>query len=305
MRILVTGSEGFIGKGLADALRRRGHKVSGFDRVRGQDILNQRQVEDAVKGADTVYHLAAQMDESAKDLFEINVKGTRNLLDACARERVQQFVFLSTVGVMGDIKRGEKACEKTQIKPVTRYEKSKADAEKLVLDYQEALPVTVVRSALVLGPNRYWKDIVKHITHSFPLVGSGENTWQIVYHVDLVDALVFLLGKDDAVGEIFIVAEEKGMTLRKLYDEVRRQEGITDATKTISPLTARAVAWIYSTKAMFSKKRTIIVPSHIDRLLRERSYNTGKVNSLGWKAKYSTREAIRETLKRLRESTAE
>lgn len=299
MKILVTGSDGFVGKELSRALLQRGHEVSGFDIAGGQDILNRGQARDAVKGMHAVYHLAAQLDEGAGDLFKVNVQGTKNMIEACAEERIQQFIFLSTAGVMGDLKKGLRADESTPMKPVTRYEKSKAEAEKIVLRYQEALPVTIVRSALVLGPNSYWKDIVEQIVHGFPMVGNGENAWQVIFCRDLVDALVFLLGREDALGETFIAAERRGMTLRELHDEIRRQAGITEPTKTISPLMAKAAAWIFSTTSMLSGKRTVIMPSHIDRLVRERNYSTAKINALGWEPKYSTKEAIRETLQAL------
>ncbi|MFH1225054.1 MAG: NAD-dependent epimerase/dehydratase family protein [Candidatus Diapherotrites archaeon] len=297
MKILITGSEGLVGRELAKTLERRGHLVRRFDAKLGNNILDAKALASAVKGADAVYHLAAQLDEGAKDLFRVNVAGTKNVLEACAKERVAQLVYLSTVGVMGDLKRGVRAGEKTPQKPLTRYEKSKAEAEKIVLTYLEVLPVTIVRSAMVLGPNEFWAGIIKQAKHNFPLVGDGKNKWQVIYYRDLADALVFLLGEEDAMGEIFIVAEEGGMTLKQFYEALRAELGVSAEMNTIGPIMAKAASWFFFTKAIITKHNTIVLPAHIDRLVRERSYNTGKMEGLGWHALTPTKQAIAETVK--------
>lgn len=302
MKILITGSEGLIGRELAKALERRGHLVRRFDAKLGNNVLDAKALSAAVKGADAVYHLAAQLDEGANDLFRVNVAGTKNVLEACAKERVSQFIYMSTVGVMGDLKRGVRADEKTPQKPLTRYEKSKAEAEKIVLGYQEVMPVTVVRGAMVLGPNEFWSGIIKQAKHNFPLVGDGKNRWQVIYYRDLADALVFLLGKEDATGELFIAAEGGGMTLGEFYKVLRAELGISGEMKTIDPIMAKAASWFFFTKAIITKHNTVVLPAHIDRLVRERSYDTGKMSRLGWHALTPTKQAIAETVKMIEQS---
>ncbi|MBU1939775.1 MAG: NAD(P)-dependent oxidoreductase [Candidatus Diapherotrites archaeon] len=299
MKVVVTGSEGFVGKELANALIRRSHQVERFDVKLGHNILDKGAVEKAVTGADAVYHLAAQLDEGAKDLFEVNVQGTKNVLEACEKARVKQLIYLSTVGVMGKLKHGQCADENTPINPETNYEKSKADAEKAAQEYLESIPLTIVRAAFVIGPSGFWTGIIKQAKHNFPLVGEGKNKWQVIYYRDLADALVFLLGKEDAMGEIFIIAEDKGVTLRELYIALRKELGVTEGLKTISPLMAKAVSWIYFTGATITHKKTVVMPAHIDRLERERCYSTKKINALGWHAKTSTMQAVAETVKAL------
>ncbi len=74
MKVFVTGSSGFIGKELVRLLELRGHKVVGFSRGSGKDILNKSQLEQEMKGCGVVVHLAAELDEESKKLFEIIVK---------------------------------------------------------------------------------------------------------------------------------------------------------------------------------------------------------------------------------------
>ncbi|AJF60612.1 MAG: NAD(P)-dependent oxidoreductase [Candidatus Diapherotrites archaeon] len=290
MNILVTGGRGFIGSRLARELSAKGHKVTSFDAVEGQSITSRERVQRALNGIEIVYHLAAELDESSPTLFEVNVQGTKNILEEAAKSRVSQFIYLSSTGVAG--KTTGIVDETFPLKPETRYEESKAEAEKLVLAYQEALPVTVVRSALVLGPNKYWHEIIGLVRKEVPLIGNGNNYWQVVYVDDLVSALVFLLGKEESIGEVFIVAEEKPMKLRELVLLLKKQLGLKQEIKTIPAFVARIAAFAYK---LFGKK-TFLSTEHINRLVRERHYSIKKITAIGWKPAYSTEKAVAATV---------
>ncbi len=297
MNILVTGGKGFVGEGLVKELTIRRHKVKSFDLASGQDICNLEEVKKAVKGIDVVYHLAAELDESSPSLFRVNVDGTRNILDACTSAGVKRLIFLSTVGVMGDIKK--RADESTALNPKTKYEKSKAEAEKIVLSYQEILPVVVVRSAMVYGPNKYWKQIIDLIGRGSPLIGSGRNNFQMIYIEDLANAMLFFL-ENGEIGEIYIVAEREAHTLKEVCALIAKRVGAKMQEKSVSPFTAKIVAGVHSIKSKLTGKKSILTGPHIDRLLRERNYSTSKINSLGWKAKYSLEEGMKETIETIK-----
>jgi len=296
LKILVTGSRGFIGKELVKELQRRGNFVREFDLVLGDDIRKKEHCSKAVKEMQVVIHLAALLEESASlsELREVNVKGTENLLEVAAKERIKQFIFLSTVGVMGDIK--QKANESTPLNPKTKYEKSKAEAEKIVLDSQELVPVTILRSAMVLGPNPYWKEIVSLIKKGFPIIGSGKNNFQTIYYKDLISAIIFVLNNPKAENSLFIAAEEKPKKLIELYSLIQKEMGIKKEIKTTPKFLALVPSFLYR----FIEKKSIFLPEHIERLVRERSYSIEKIKSLGWKPYWSTEEAVKETIKELK-----
>ncbi|MBI2598494.1 MAG: NAD-dependent epimerase/dehydratase family protein [Candidatus Diapherotrites archaeon] len=298
MKILVTGSDGFIGKLLALELSKAGHQIIEFDSKKGNNILNTEEVKKAVMGIDAVYHLAASLREDDPNLFETNVQGTKNLLEAAETQRLHRFTYLSTAGVMGEIK--GIGNEQSSQNPQTPYEKSKAEAEELVLSYQEILPITIVRSAIVMGPNNEWKEIIKMVKKNFPLIGSGKNFWQTVYAKDLVDALVFLLDKKKAVGETFIVAEEKPKTLKELVQLIRKELEMKQEMKTIPNWLGVVFAYALLTYSKITGKKTIITPAHVQRLLRNRHYSIEKIKKLGWRPKYSTEEAVKETIAELK-----
>jgi len=194
-KALVSGSNGFLGKYLCKALVQEGFEVIGYDRNDGKDITDFETLKKSLDGIDYVFHLAAELDEKGKDLKKINVDGTKNILEASAKQRVKKFIFLSTTGVLGNF-RGC-ADEGFAYNPATPYEKSKAEAEKLVLAYQEAVPVVIVRPAMVLGPNSYWKEIIAMIEKRYPILGDGKNSFQTVYIKNLVEALMIVFKRGE------------------------------------------------------------------------------------------------------------
>ncbi|MDO8633909.1 MAG: NAD-dependent epimerase/dehydratase family protein [archaeon] len=296
MLALISGGSGFIGARLSRKLRENGVEVRDFSRPKG-NVLDKKSVETAVKGCDVVFHLAAVLDEDNPLIFGVNVEGTKNILEASAKNSVKHFVFLGTAGIHGNP--AGVVDEKTPLNPSTRYEKSKAAAEEIVLSYQEALPVTVVRSALVLGPNRYWKKIIEMIAHDTPMPGNGKNHWQVIYVDDLVDCLSFIALNEDAFSEAFIAAEQKPKTLREIVEFIRRKKGLNGQVKTMPAWLAKLLAAIRSFAAGLLGKKVFFTPEIIDRTVRERLYSTKKINSIGWTAKTDTFTALEKTLNEL------
>jgi nucleoside-diphosphate-sugar epimerase len=294
LKVFVTGSSGFIGRELVRQLDAKGHKVVGFSKSNGKDILNKSQLEQEMKGCEAVVHLAAELDEDSKKLFEINVNGTRNVLEAAAKNRVEHFVFISTTGVLGDF---EGAADETfPYNPVTNYEKSKAEAERLVLSYQEVLPVTVLRPAIVVGPNEYWKKIINVVRKNLPLIGSGENYWQTIYYKDLCEAIVGVVGNEDALGEIYIVAEQNPKKLRELIGIIRKETGTEGNLTTVPVIVGKIGSFFLDLFSKITGKKSILNPAHVERLLRNRLYSTKKINALGWRSDTTTEQAIKETI---------
>jgi UDP-glucose 4-epimerase len=292
--VLVTGSEGFIGKRLVRALRKKGYKVVEFDAKKGDNLLDYEQCKKASKNCYATVHCAAVLDEHSKALWNVNVLGTENIIRASTENKVERFIFLSTAGVYGDVK--GIASEQTKKKPQTKYEKSKAQAEEIVEAYEELIHITILRPAIVLGPNEYWRKIIKQIKKGFPLIGSGKNKWHLVYVSDAVDAILFCLENENTVSETLNVAADDVLTLEQLVLEIKKCLGLKPKVMKIPVWLGKLIAYLYIT---FSPK-AIITPEHVERLVRNRHYSIGKIKNFGWKPKVSTKEAIERTVKGLK-----
>lgn len=238
----VTGASGFTGGHLCAALARRGSRITALVRrtsatqaleklgvrlVTG-DLRDRASFEPALAGCDTVYHVAAAFREARipdADYTAINVGGTRNVIEAAARQGVRRVVHCSTVGVHGDTGR-EPATEETPFDPPDFYCQSKLDGEILARDLfaQLGLEGTVFRPFGIYGPGdtRFLK-LFKGIARGrFVMIGSGEVLYQFSFIEDLCQGILLCGTKAEAVGEVFLLGGEPPLTLNQVIEEVRR-----------------------------------------------------------------------------------
>jgi nucleoside-diphosphate-sugar epimerase len=250
MRLLVTGGTGFIGSHLAEEGRRRGADVvvlgltdrpeeranaelltrKGAEVLSGS-ITDAELCRRAARGATHVFHLAVAMREGGKsdEFFEaINLDGTRHLLEAASVQRVERFVYCSTIGIYGHRAPGITG-EDSPLAPGNIYERTKVSAERTVREFAEkcALPAVVLRPADVYGPrDQRLLKLFKGVSRGrFPLFGSGSGRRHMVYVDDVVSAFFKACERDNAIGEGLIIAGPRACTLRELVEEVARATG--------------------------------------------------------------------------------
>ena len=159
MEILVTGSSGMLGKEVVRELKKKKHQVKEYDLDKGKSVLNEKQLEKELEGVQTIIHLAGIVDEGNKELWKINVEGTRKVVQAAEKKKVDKLVFVSSTAVYGETKR--KTNEKTPVQPENEYGKSKGEGEKIVLGASKKIEACIIRSAMIFGKNEYLKKMLK------------------------------------------------------------------------------------------------------------------------------------------------
>ena len=243
MRILITGGSGFIGSRLALAARRQEHAIvvagqtnSEPERARVTELSNAGvQVEHGplqdssyarrlVAGCDAVIHLAAAQHEANvpdEYFFDVNVKGTETLLDACRDAGVRRFVYGSTIGIYGE-SRGEVLDESTPPHPMNVYGRSKLRAEQIVNAYRGVPEISVVRISETYGPGdfRLLKLFRALDRGRFLVIGSGANRRQMIHVEDLGRGLLLAAAAPAAVGQTFVMAGAGVMTPREMVGHV-------------------------------------------------------------------------------------
>lgn len=171
MKILVTGATGYVGHQLALALARRGNEVNILVRnpasvhvpthknirVFTGDITDKPSVTAAMLGCRQVYHTAATVGVWAKDptvFYDVNVRGTRNILDVALETRIEKSVFTSTCGVIGpSLNEPMSEYDPRIIGFGLDYELSKKMGEDLIFQYaREGMNAVVVSPSKVYGP---------------------------------------------------------------------------------------------------------------------------------------------------------
>ena len=316
-KILITGGTGFIGSRLAKTLSAKDFQVTVLARNKKSDInssniefiqadiQDKEKVDSAIEGKDIVFHLAAVTDEQLpfKVLYDINVNGTRNVLEACIKQNPKCLIFTSTTGVLGPT--GERPAQETDpYNPQTNYEKSKCEAERLVLEYHKKfnLPVVILRPTMIYGPDERWLKVFKQAQKGIPIIGEGKNHWHLVYVDDVVEALELAMLKEAGRGETFHIADNQAYPYRQVYRIMRKVLGLEEVTKHIPIWLANSFALFNEVSGKLQGKRPILIRAHIERLIRERSLDISKAKTqLGYNPKYDLETGFQKTFKRFQE----
>jgi predicted dehydrogenase/nucleoside-diphosphate-sugar epimerase len=244
-RVLVTGGTGFIGNRLVEqlvldcnarvrVLVRNYSRAAGIARfpvemVQG-DVVNAADIARATEGCEIVIHCAYGHTGSEEEQKTVIVEGTRNVLEAAARCKVERVVHLSTLMVYGIPKDGD-FDETAPRKPMGFvYADSKIAAERLAFEYHQkrGVPVCIIQPTTVYGPYSTWHTVA--VLESLKstrvmLIDGGEGACNPVYVDDVVNALLLAATQKAAVGEAFLISGEHAITWRDFYNEYERMLG--------------------------------------------------------------------------------
>ena len=247
MTTLVTGASGFLGSHLARLLIERGEQVrilvrptsstrllEGLSAERAVgDLRDSQTLDRAIQGVGTVYHVAADYRLWARnpaEIYDSNVNGTRNLVDAARRAGVSKFVYTSTVATMAVPQSGGLPDERTTTsvdEMIGVYKRSKWLAEREVLRAAaEGLPAVIVNPTTPVGagdskPTPTGRIILDFLNGRMPAyVDAGLN------FVPVEDAAAghLLAAERGRVGERYILGGEN-LTLKEVLDMLSRVSG--------------------------------------------------------------------------------
>ena len=243
MRMLITGGTGFIGSRVALEARGLGHAVTVAGQLRShpereragelerqgigiepgplQDPAYARRI---AHGCEAVIHLAAAQHEAnvpESYFFDVNVNGTRTLIDACEQGGVRRFVYGSTIGIYGEGS-GASLDESSPPRPANPYGRSKLEAERLVRAHGGSLERSIVRISETYGPGdfRLLKLFRAVDRGRFVMIGSGLNRRQPIHVSDLVRGLLLAASHPAAAGETFVMAGGEILTTRELVRQI-------------------------------------------------------------------------------------
>lgn len=309
MRILVTGGAGFIGSHLVEALSRKKYEIRIIDDfstgkwqniekfknrieiIRG-DISKKEAVEKAMEDVDYVFHEAAltSVVESFKfplKTWEVNIRGTKFLLNAAEKNKVKRFIFASSAAVYGDEPTLPKR-ETMGTRAVSPYGESKSIGE-LTLESsarRTGLKTVSLRYFNVYGPrqdpNSEYSGVISRfigmmLNEKRPVIyGDGNQTRDFIYVKDVVEANLLVVKKKEAVGQVFNIATGRPTSINELVETINEILG-TD----IKPIYEKSrLGDIRHSYADITKARTL----------------------LGFEPKYTLKEGLKKTIEWFRKS---
>lgn len=237
MKVLVTGGTGFTGKALVQRLLESGHEVVALDYKEGLkteelrkmgaavvigSVTDPEVVAHCVEGVEVVFHLAAAFREmNVPDSFyhDVNVIGTRNVLEAAHAAGVRRFIYCSTCGVHGNVD-NPPAPETAPIQPADYYQRTKYEAEPIVNGYHEkGMKTVILRPAAIYGPGdpeRFFMIYKRVASGTFPMFGNGRTYYHPLYIDNLVDAFMLAMEDGRGDGQAYLIADEEYVEIERL-----------------------------------------------------------------------------------------
>lgn len=241
----------------------------------------------------------------------INVDATRNLLQACLeRGTLRRFVHMSTCGVMGNISHPP-ADETAPYRPENvAYSRTKTEAEKVALSYRDQLPIVVVRMPGVYGPPVI-KDEASRISGVSPLllilsmvktgrwryIGDGQTLTHWVYIDDAVDGLL-LAAKHGGEGEVYIVADERWLSMQEFVETAARALGVEAPSRHIPVPVARIAAATTEFTGRLLRRTPMLRREAVTAFLVNRAFDISKARTeLGFQPKIGLEQGMHQTIR--------
>lgn len=314
MKILVTGSDGFIGSHLTEELVKSGYQVRAFvfynsfntwgwlDTLAGDimknveifqgDIRDPNGVEEAMEGVDAVFHLAALIAipfsyHSPDTYIDTNIKGTLNVLQAARKSGTKRVLITSTSEVYGSAQYVP-IDEKHPFQGQSPYSATKIGADRLAESFYRTfqLPVTIVRPFNTYGPRQSARAVIPAIITQLLAgkteieLGSLTPTRDFNYVKDTVHGFISIYESDKTIGEEINIATQKEISIGQLAEELIRQ---------INP----AAGIICNQERLRPEK------SEVNRLL---GCNEKILRLTEWRPQYSLEDGLKRTIEFLKEN---
>ena len=306
MKVLITGGSGFIGKYLIKDLldhkydiklltRQENPDIEDVEIIKG-DITNINTCLKAVNNVDAVFHNAAYATDygEKKIIFNINVNGTKNILEACLKQDINRVIYTSTAGVYGFPNTKKKLDENSKINPFNIYHKSKFEGEQ-ILKKSNKIKLSIIRPPLVLGYGGRGSEILINRIKEKKMIyiNNGNHYISIVHPSDVAQCLRLAFEKD-VNGDVFNVVSFY-CKIKDLFEEICKALNVDPPKKNIS------YYFVYL-GAILNEKINLNEPSltrfRVKSMGTTRFIDCNKAKRLiGYKPKYDLKKTVEDMIK--------
>ena len=306
MKFLVTGGAGFMGINLIRMLLDQGHGVRSYDiapfsypeagriDVLQGDIRDRSLHDRAFDGVDVVVHCAAALPLwEPEEIMSTNVDGTRALLETAQAKGISRFIHISSTAVYG-IPDHHPLVEEDAMHGVGPYGESKVRAEEVCGEARlTGLCLPVLRPKSFVGPERLGAfELLYDFAcdgHGFPVLGSGNNRYQLLDVEDLNRAVLLCATLErEVVNDTFNVGAERFGSLRESFQAVLDRAGHGKRVIGIPAAPAIAVLRVLEALGLSPLYKWIYETAGKDSFVGVEKIRT----QLGWQPEHSNEEAL-------------
>lgn len=307
MKILITGAAGFLGLHLTKYFEKKGnaltlidiadfdsHEYTGPSKKIIADVRDKKRMIELSSEQDVIIHAAAALPLWKKeDIFSVNVDGTNNILEAAKANNVKRVIYISSTAVYG-VPKKHPIEENDALVGVGAYGQSKIDAEKLCFNaIQDGLNVTIIRPKTFVGTHRLGVfEILFDWIHDgkrIPVIGSGNNQYQLLDVDDLVEAVYrFTLRDIKKYNDVFNIGAKKYQTVRKDLETLfqKAKSGSLPLSTPARPV--KFVLWLFEKLRLSPLYQWVYDTADKDSFVSIEKLR----NVLQWEPQYSNSQAL-------------
>jgi len=311
VKLLVTGASGFVGQALCPFLKKKGMIIKAalrrqpveypYDYSLINDIANEEEWVQALDGVEVVIHLAAhahgvkqgnysKRQQDVCNLFNINVTGTKALVQASYKAGVKHFIYLSSIKVNGEETHIKPFVEQDVPMPIDEYGESKLQAEEAIKGYcqDNKMSYTILRPPLIYGPKvkGNFSDLLAISASKLPLPFAAiNNKRSLIYIENLLDIIYLSLMHPKARNETFLLCDGQDLSIQELVTQIRK------AMKLSSHLWYCPLAMLEFIFKVLKREQAFL------RLSSSLQVDNQKLRSyVGWQPRFSVEQGLEKTI---------
>jgi nucleoside-diphosphate-sugar epimerase len=319
MNIYLTGATGFLGKAIAAGLLREDHRVTalllpGDDAslvpgctVERGDVTDEKTLAGTLTGHDAVVHLAGAVGygQTWATCLRLNRDGTDIVAGEAVRSGVRRFVHMSSVSVYGRVP-DVHIPEDFPLKKIgDPYGDTKIDAENRLRERERGgkLDLTIIRPTMIYGPGDalFLPKVVENLTGGLMrIIGTGENTVNLIHVRDVADFVCRVLHEERSVGGVYNLTHPENPSWKAFLCGIATDLGVPPPDKHIPYRAALVVAGMMELASRLTGKPPRLTRYAVRNVGRQYTYLTDRMRKeLGFIPSVDTVEGIRTCVRNL------
>ena len=314
MKILITGSEGFVGSKLQIELLRLDHEIFLTDRLNNKKKnyfkfnLGTDRVQKFINNfrnlkIDLVIHLAAAKGDfmlSEDDFYRDNVLATEALIKILKGLNLSNIIHYSTVSVYGH--NNSLKDETAELNPNNAYGKTKLASEKILIQWQKSRTdrnLTILRPSVIYGEENFANmyNLLSLLDKKFPVtIGNGNYVKSMIAVENLIDITLFVSEKMKAI-QIYNCTDEPYPTLRECIEYISEIDGFRKPLIKLPISLALILAIPIEVISFLISKDLKVTRERIYKYSMATDYRSELIRSIGYKQRFSTKERLQNMAK--------
>lgn len=310
--VVLIGGSGFVGTRLADIIK-KDYKLKIFDKQQScfhpeittvVDIRNPDELVEEIKGQEIVVLLAAEHrdDVSPTSLYyDVNVKGTQNVLKAMDQNGVKNIIFTSSVAVYGLNKQNPN--EEHSTDPFNHYGKSKWLAEEVLREWHQQDPknrsLTIIRPTVIFGERNRGNvfNLLKQIASGkFLMVGNGENKKSMAYVGNVVAFIKYQLENIKPSYKVYNYIDKPDFNMNELVDQVEKSLSKNIPSIHFPYWLGMLGGYGFDILAFITRKKFSVSSVRVKKFCATTQFDATKKQNSGFKAPFTLGEGLHNTL---------